>query len=106
MATSRWLIAPTAPAFLAVAIAEQLGITELHHSKNGITKWLSVRLKKEWATAERESLEVGIFLNTMPFLLTPGLRKSVSAGYCSGLAAAQILLLPLFHTNPFPHAMD
>ena len=52
---------PTSSAFLPTAAAEQLGITESHHSKNGVTESLPVRMKKDGATAEQESLEVGSF---------------------------------------------
>lgn len=52
---------PISSAFLPTTHAEQLGITESQHSKNGVTKSLPVGLKQEWATADRESLEVGIF---------------------------------------------
>jgi len=43
------------------AIAEQLSIPELHLSKDGVTERLPVRMKKNGATAEKESLEVGSF---------------------------------------------
>jgi hypothetical protein len=53
--------APTSSAFLTTAISEQQGDTGSHHSQKGVTEWMPVRKNKDGATAERESLEVGIF---------------------------------------------
>jgi len=52
---------PTSSAFLPTAAAEQLGITESHHSKNGVTESLPVRKKKDNTPSNREILEVGSF---------------------------------------------
>ena len=52
---------PTPSAFPPTAVAEQLGITESHHSKKGVTESLAVRKKKDGATTERESMHVGSF---------------------------------------------
>ena len=52
---------PTSFAVLPTAVAEQLGITESHHSKNGVTESLPVKKKKDGATTERESTHVGSF---------------------------------------------